>query len=59
MKGVVIRNCATLGLDWERTSLSAYIEAINAGEAASEPQVSDPARLKRILAARKAAGGEA
>lgn len=30
MKGVVLVNCGEVGLDWERTSISMYLEAMSA-----------------------------
>lgn len=53
MKGVVLRNCGALGLDWERLSLSGYVEAMNAGER-DDGEVTitaDVSRLKRFMAA--------
>ena len=30
MKGLVIANCGAMGLDWERLSMSGYLEAMAA-----------------------------
>ena len=37
MKGVVISNCGTLGIDWDRLSLSGYLEAMAAYSGMGEP----------------------
>lgn len=53
MKGVVIANCGTMGLNWERMSLSGYVEALDA-RAQSESDASggkDIGGLQRFMAA--------
>ncbi len=46
MKGVVIANCGAMGLDWERLSMSGYLEAM----AARDPDRSEGAEpSKRFL----------
>lgn len=52
MKGVVLVNCGELGLSWERTSLSMYLEACAARdpEAPKADPVSDEG-LRRFMAA--------
>lgn len=52
MKGLVIANCGALGLDWERLSMSGYLEAMAArsgGQDSGAPEIS-PA-LRRFMAA--------
>lgn len=52
MKGLVIANCGALGLDWERLSMSGYLEAMAARSGDQETGAPDisPA-LKRFMAA--------
>lgn len=46
MKGIVIANCGAMGLDWERLSMSGYLEAM----AARDPERTDnPEPSKRFL----------
>lgn len=52
-------NCGAMGLDWERLSLSGYLEAMVAqsGEGPkAEPTVTDAARLRMFRKARGAMG---
>jgi hypothetical protein len=51
VKGVVIANCGNMGLNWERLSLSGYVEAMNAqsDETQGKPQLSEG--FKRFTAA--------
>ena len=52
MKGIVIRNCGLAGLDWERLSLSGYVEAMQAEDPGDgEP---DTSRLRRFMATKGA-----
>ena len=37
-KGQVLANCGQLGLDWERVSLSGYLEALEAHNEATDPK---------------------
>lgn len=57
MKGVVIGNCGTLGLDWERLSLSGYLEALTArsDKDGAAPDAEATPRMKRFMAAHKGA----
>jgi len=51
----VLADCGTLGLDWERLSLSAYMEAVEANNERNEAPGKAPAdvdRLGRLVAAR-------
>ena len=48
----MIVNCSALGLDWERASLSAYLEAMEAHSAAAEKGASgDLSDLQRFMEA--------
>jgi hypothetical protein len=48
----VIVNCGALGLDWERASLSAYLEAMEAHGAAAEQAAGDDlSDLQRFMEA--------
>jgi len=52
VKGLVIANCGAMGLDWERLSISGYLEAMAArsgDQDAGAPEIS-PA-LRRFMAA--------
>lgn len=51
MKGVVLASCGQLGLDWERISLSGYVEALNAGEGSDGGGGEASTGLKRFLKA--------
>lgn len=51
MKGVVIANCGAMGLNWERLSLSGYIEAMNARAADGETEKADVSGLKKFMSA--------
>lgn len=60
MKGLVIANCGAMGLDWERLSMSGYLEAMAArsgdlGADAEPGEVHDRERLLRFHNARKGA----
>jgi hypothetical protein len=52
VKGLVIASCGAAGLDWERLSLSCYLEAMTAktGEEAQGSSEPNP-RFKRFMAA--------
>lgn len=55
MKGLVIANCGAMGLDWERLSMSGYLEAVDArsradGGARGVP--ADMSDIKRFMIAR-------
>lgn len=63
MKGQVLVNCGAMGLDAATLSLSGYIEALAAHNAANDPDAprdpaisADPERLKRFMAAHREAG---
>lgn len=43
-KGTVIVNCGHMGLDWERASLSAYIEAVLASRSDGAEEKPDPTK---------------
>ncbi len=52
MKGMVISNCGAMGLNWERLSMSGYLEAMAARSGDQDtgaPEIS-PA-LRRFMAA--------
>lgn len=52
MKGVVLVNCGELGLDWERCSLSMYVEACMARDPdAQKPQAADDPGLRKFMKA--------
>lgn len=52
MKGVVLVNCGQLGIDWERCSLSMYVEAVNAQSAdGAKPEAADEPDLRRFMKA--------
>lgn len=49
-------NCGALGLDWERLSLSSYLEAMTAQSSDGKdekPEVAESPRMMRFLAAHK------
>lgn len=53
----MIANCGQLGLDWERVSLSGYLEALEAYNEAMAPEKRAPSaegaeRLAAVMAAR-------
>lgn len=53
MKGVVLANCGTMGLDPERLSLSGYLEALDARDpdSSNKPTPEPTNQIKRLLAA--------
>jgi hypothetical protein len=52
VKGVIIANCGGLGLNWERLSLSGYLETLNAKtDPGDQPSAEPTPRLKRFMAA--------
>lgn len=51
MKGLIIANCGAMGLNWERLSLSGYIEAMNARNSDGETEKADTSDLKRFMEA--------
>jgi hypothetical protein len=56
VKGIVLTNCGTLGIDPERVSLSGYIEALNAGDKPDAGPVEVSSGLKRFMAAHGVTG---
>lgn len=56
MKGMVLRNCGTMGLDWNAVSLSGYLEALSAetDDAGGPSEVSEG--LRRFMSAHGVAG---
>lgn len=60
-KGQVVSNCAGMGLDWERLSLSAYLEGLESHNAAHSGEPGRPApgskvdheRLRRFMEAHR------
>lgn len=53
----MIANCGAMGLDWERLSLSGYMEALEAHNEANsgdetERGGGDPEKLAKVMAAR-------
>lgn len=55
MKGVVLVNCGKMGLDWNSLSLSGYLEALTANNAAHDdkkaPEIGE--RMTRFLSAHR------
>jgi hypothetical protein len=61
VKGLVIANCGAMGLDWERLSMSGYLEAIAArgGEYEGAGEPGEPHDRERLLRFHRARSGEA
>jgi len=51
VKGMVIANCGAMGLDWERLSMSGYLEACGARDPDRSTETEPTPRFKRFATA--------